>query len=652
MPPRRLPSPLALETCSSLASDAEDYDLACSDDELDERQRSARRRKIEKLGEAYLQGRPLFILSAGLRGPLDKGWNNPWRKDRKKSAASQIGGADADQPVIPETNSRKRKLYQSPIASTHARSSVTTPSALSRPDRLGENALATRRRDRVPTLGAEAHGSPHYTRVKPSDTKWLKKDKVSSRFPNIDPPTSPTASVSVRQVKARCATQSLGRPETTADEKARISKGNRPKPPGLPGPSPGAQPGVHGTSPIELHQSGGSRKRKESTQPIIEDVSLRVVSSSSQLSKFEYRLKPHSRTNQINSKSSKDDSSGSSAAVLDKLQPDIPKSSPAKLSSMRNTEIHQTETMDQQDTEESTTVTNATNMHEHPPSSNINIELAGELKSGTTSENHLPSAQPAPENPPIPDNLTSLYSIAISKGTSTRTEYHNNDHQFSTQAAVLMAQKSFQNDLRSPEQSPVLSTRKRRVSQGSNNESPNQINITPFHRLNTPDRDIGNPRSAPRTGGVQMMSTQYMIDAATPFTFSTERKKTDHRLLSSGKDRSASKKRKTTSFAISPSESSPGPSDHDEEHTASVFQPLPHDAPDSPSGSQHSALPMTLTGTTPPTAQEGQGADSFNLSQAIAEAGSWLQQSFEINKDIAHCKTAKPPQTHPPNISH
>ncbi|KAL2847721.1 hypothetical protein BJX68DRAFT_239649 [Aspergillus pseudodeflectus] len=646
MPPRRLPSPLALETCSSLASDAGDYDLACSDDELDERQRSARRGKIEKLGEAYLQGKPLFILSAGLRGPLDKGWNNPWRKDRKKSAASQIGGADADPPVIPETNSRKRKLYQSPITSTHARSSATL-SASSRPGRIRETALATKSRDRVPDLGAEVHCSPHFTRVKPSDSKWLKKDKVSTRFQNIDSPTSPTTSVSARRVKPRYATQSLGRSETAAYEKARSSKGSRPK--YIPSESSiVTQPGLCGTSPNEKEQSGGPRKRKGSTQSNIEDVSLRVVSSSSQLPKFEYRLKPHSRTDQISSKSSKDGTSESSAAVLDKLQPDIPKSSPAKLPSMRSTE----KTMDQHDTEVSKTVTNATYTDEDPRSSHLEKGLAGELKSGTTSENNLPSAQPAPENPPIPDNLASLYSIAISKGTSTRTEDHNNDHQFSTQAAVLMAQKSFQNDLRSPEQSPVLSKRKRRVSQGSNNESPNQINITPFHRLNTPDQDIGNPRSAPRTGASQMMSTQYMIDAATPFTFSTEKKKTDHRLLSSGKDRSASKKRKTPSFAISPSVSSAEQSDHDEEHIASVFEPLPHDAPDSPFRSQHSALPMTLTGTTPPTAQEGQGADSFNLSQAIAEAGSWLQQSFEINKDIAHCKTAKPPQTHPPNILH
>ncbi|PIG82241.1 hypothetical protein AARAC_000236 [Aspergillus arachidicola] len=54
---------------------------------------------------------------------------------------------------------------------------------------------------------------------------------------------------------------------------------------------------------------------------------------------------------------------------------------------------------------------------------------------------------------------------------------------------------------------------------------------------------------------------------------------------------------------------------------------------------------MTLTGTTPPTAQEGQqgfpGADSFNLAEAIADAGSWLQQSFDLNRDLRLCETSK-----------
>src|SRR5699024_9116609 len=104
---------------------------------------------------------------------------------------------------------------------------------------------------------------------------------------------------------------------------------------------------------------------------------------------------------------------------------------------------------------------------------------------------------------------------------------------------------------------------------------------------------------------------------------------------------SKSKKRKTTSFALSsPSEI---PSEHwtpDEDHTENIAQQHSTEAHNSPSGSEQNALPMTLTGTTPPTAQDDQAVESFDLSQAIAEAGSWLQQSFEINKDITHCKSA------------
>jgi hypothetical protein len=149
-----------------------------------------------------------------------------------------------------------------------------------------------------------------------------------------------------------------------------------------------------------------------------------------------------------------------------------------------------------------------------------------------------------------------------------------------------------------------------------------------------------------------MISTQYMIDAATPFTFSTE-KKTEAPVLSSAKDGFKAKKRKTTSFALSsPFEISSDHSTTGEDHTESFMQHDPVHIRNSPSGSPHSAFPMTLTGTTPPTAQEGQGAESFNLSQAIAEAGSWLQQSFDINKDITLCKSTKVPQPHPADTSH
>jgi hypothetical protein len=47
--------------------------------------------------------------------------------------------------------------------------------------------------------------------------------------------------------------------------------------------------------------------------------------------------------------------------------------------------------------------------------------------------------------------------------------------------------------------------------------------------------------------------------------------------------------------------------------------------------------------------QDGQGAhqavDSFNLSQAIADAGSWLQQSFDFMKDAGIKDTRRSGQT-------
>ncbi|KAI1825199.1 hypothetical protein F4861DRAFT_209738 [Xylaria intraflava] len=57
-------------------------DIICpgSDDETDEAAKAAKRLRYEQCGRHYLQGRPIRILSASLRGPFDKdsGWQNPW----------------------------------------------------------------------------------------------------------------------------------------------------------------------------------------------------------------------------------------------------------------------------------------------------------------------------------------------------------------------------------------------------------------------------------------------------------------------------------------------------------------------------------------------------------------------------------------------
>lgn len=68
------------ETCEILCSG--------SDDELDEPARLAKRLRYEEQGLRYLEGRPPRLISASLRGPFDKGWQNPWLPKRPNTKSS------------------------------------------------------------------------------------------------------------------------------------------------------------------------------------------------------------------------------------------------------------------------------------------------------------------------------------------------------------------------------------------------------------------------------------------------------------------------------------------------------------------------------------------------------------------------------------
>ncbi|KAI0601698.1 hypothetical protein F4775DRAFT_538769 [Biscogniauxia sp. FL1348] len=81
-------------------------DIICpgSDDELDHAAKVSKRLRYEEQGLRYLQGKPMRILSASLRGPFESssGWQNPWLPDpsakhlRSEPAPSQ----PAFHPVI------------------------------------------------------------------------------------------------------------------------------------------------------------------------------------------------------------------------------------------------------------------------------------------------------------------------------------------------------------------------------------------------------------------------------------------------------------------------------------------------------------------------------------------------------------------------
>lgn len=84
---KRPTSPLLFEP---LYTPPEDILYPGSDEEATPREREKKRFRVETEGAQYLNGRPLFILSAGLRGPFEKGWVNPWRSKKRKYAIDDI----------------------------------------------------------------------------------------------------------------------------------------------------------------------------------------------------------------------------------------------------------------------------------------------------------------------------------------------------------------------------------------------------------------------------------------------------------------------------------------------------------------------------------------------------------------------------------
>ena len=80
---KRPTSPLDFEP---VETPPEDILYPGSDQEYDydDEKRAKKKLRVEILGRQYLEGRPLFIQSAGLRGPFEEGWINPWAGSKRK----------------------------------------------------------------------------------------------------------------------------------------------------------------------------------------------------------------------------------------------------------------------------------------------------------------------------------------------------------------------------------------------------------------------------------------------------------------------------------------------------------------------------------------------------------------------------------------
>lgn len=752
MPYPRPVSPFSLETHEPSADDIAGDELPASDDELSEAERAAKRQRIEKLAESYLKGQPLFILSASLKGPFDQGWGNPWKKDRKAIAnrrANKRGKRSVQPPgrVVQETDLRHPKYredlavaassptavtnraVQSPIPPvTNFSSPVTPRSAQKRPLHTAtydEQNRATPRSIKKPKDIASWRTTDHsFAPNGPAD--WLKKDRKRLNFTQIEPPSSPTPKIASRQAdnKARLgalrtmevrlpAAASYRRISITpaVDEKTIAAEPMDISPEG----SRVAAPTEQYPEPIVEKALASGPPAMHKSSPIVDShvpSSFRVISSTSQLPRFEYRRWHQDNDSPESGKQSpvKDSSNVSDPSVekdatmesaAEEVEQDLPfegtmhevQAAPAA-DSIENAPVISaeddtfapidppvasdvpavTERMDEPVVEPDVPEERSQPPEQLPdddPKKATDSELVQASKDlrfadeagvstcieeedqlhteQNTCEN-LPSAQHVPVPPGVSDRIPSLHSTAMPRTNADQNTEDSSDTQLSTQAALLLAQRSFQEDLDSPEPEFIHPAEPDDTVLGPAEESI-LAQETPYNDPHASENVVNPFLRRLSKDRIQAMSTQCIIDATTPYTFSTEKKIKAFRELSP--DQPDEKESKGPGFAevFAPSPRIPSPSQDHEYHTAHSSPHGPNHNPDPTfthrSTTQGTALPFALSGSTPTTAQDGQGApqgiESFDLSQAIADAGSWLQQSFEFMKEVGRpSQPAKP----------
>ncbi|MCJ1354904.1 MAG: hypothetical protein MMC33_004894 [Icmadophila ericetorum] len=110
--------------------------------------RVAKRKRREALGHEYLRQRPPTILSAGLRGPFNANWKNPWAKANPVSARQQAERRSED---LGHGNNRQQQRRHLHAVSRHVRpqSSLSSVSSYFSEEEEEEQTLQSRRGAKV-----------------------------------------------------------------------------------------------------------------------------------------------------------------------------------------------------------------------------------------------------------------------------------------------------------------------------------------------------------------------------------------------------------------------------------------------------------------------------------------------------------------------
>ncbi|KAK2791987.1 hypothetical protein FQN51_001960 [Onygenales sp. PD_10] len=688
-------SPLRFEPLSPTAADRLSG-FSDSDEDLDDAARSAKRRRIERLGQDYLEGKPLFILSASLRGPFGNGWVNPWRKSKDAAAQSKrprqrgIESQSVEETiVIPESAPKTTKPRSKPVIFRQGSGfeSQIDPDLL-HPNYNQQRCKAGSKDRRQSTTDKPKHSRRSTSNISPkppsgsnridspirrprsishhsSNDSWLKKDRKRPNPQVVDPPqlSSPTPTHRAHSAGAERRNEEKQLPKRPRVENnathhpqldlapisfTPINRRSEPASTDNRGRQPEKQPLAKESKAPENRSrfskpgkpasalTGNNRNKQKISQPKLKksssnesapttskpSASLHVVPSSEHLPGFEYRRadRPIPGTNSLRMTDTEAD---------DQKKTQSPKNKPGSPNQPVAGSNKDKDTFHNSAPDPIPEGTNDTR-DQHSTASEI-----------------IPSAQVIPEHSKISHPVLSLYSTnfsgphnSISKNKSLNGGY---DDQWSTQAAVAMAQKSLQEDLATPAKEKTSprkkSSQKKDRHRGSHSPKSPAVDEgkKPLDLFDTPNSQ----------GGKHNASTQTMINSITPFDFSTVKRVKPGRILdcdaTKEKKPQSSEKQRKLNGAVETSTPKSTPPVSSPRNKGYVPPPLRHypsntstNIPPPEDSSSNTVLPFNFTASTNATRQQdGQGGDdidNFDISQAIADAGTFLQQSWDFER--------------------
>ncbi|KKZ60744.1 hypothetical protein EMCG_04592 [[Emmonsia] crescens] len=765
---KRHTSPLRFEPLSPLPSELLS-EFSDSDDGLDEAARAAKRRKIETLGQNYLEGKPLFILSASLKGPLDYGWVNPWerKKEKAKKAAPlpralskqnrdrELSRGTSESIVIPESTSkplkRRTKDPQVRRQGSGFESSLDPESIQEQKSNQFQSKTVKRDRERL-----ETYTSSHSRRT-PSSNIFSKPRSVSARVNSIIAAERPPRSVSAsHRVSADSSSNNNNSSWLKTDEK-RLRPQAYERLTGS-SPTPGYRPRSSGKFEQDGTEQNNKRQRVDDsvdnstnyTPPRISFTPINgqgALSSSSRItdrelrpeepsyrksskspggrSRFPKPEKPASAFTGHSSRREKEEvppldgkkgykshtiaqPPGSLAVVhsTDHLPEshyqrlDKPSSSADKISNSnckveRHKHSHSQAPRDSKKPQSEGKDGNGNDNSSHTlafdPTPNGSHDFRDQTFNNATASETIPSAQIVPGYSNFPNPVISLYSTHFSAAHTSTTRHASQiggyEEQLLTQAAIAAAQKPLQDELETPAKDD------KKASQVGKGSKAAVAVAVPGEQIKPPNGQTSNHG--------QDASTQAMLNAITPFDFSTVKRikpgsgrrsevvatdapdekkgeKNQRRNRHRNRNRNSDiphdpsppsdPRNQTESLSLSPrSKSKSIPRQHHHRHSqtngwSSINPPpppslpppslrqypsnasnasttnIPIPAPEESPGLDSTILPFNLTASTNATnatnatgtrqQQDGQGHakgwDSFDLSQAIADAGTFL----------------------------